>query len=84
VVPLLGDARGLTVADADPVLRLVNEFAAVEVSLDRSANGPRLLVTDTESGRSIHLDPLELASFCEASEEDRRNWLRVGPYKDDP
>jgi hypothetical protein len=54
----------------------------VRVSVDTSANGPRLLVEDLESGDRVFLDPLELASFCHASEEDRQAWLLVGPYRD--
>ena len=62
---------------------LASEFARVLVSVDSSANGPRLLVEDLESGESVFLDPLELASFCHASDEDRQAWLLVGPYRDD-
>jgi hypothetical protein len=60
---------------------LVNEFAAVRVSLDVSANGPRLLVEDLESGEQVFLCPLELASFTQATPEDREDWLRVGNYR---
>jgi hypothetical protein len=62
---------------------LTNEFASVRVSLDASANGPRLLVEDLETGARIFLDPLELASFCLATDADRTGWLRVGHYRDD-
>jgi hypothetical protein len=61
----------------------MNEFASVRVSVDSRANGVRLLVEDVESGRRVFLDPLELASFCIASEADRVAWLRVGPYRDE-
>ena len=61
---------------------LVNEFAAVAVSLDTSGNGPRLLVEDLESGDRIFLTPLELASLCLATDEDREDWIRVGDYRD--
>ena len=40
-----------------------NEFAAVEVARDESANGARLLIRDLTSGRSIYLDPLELEAL---------------------
>lgn len=60
---------------------LVNEFAAVRVSLDINGNGPRLLVEDLESGEHVFLCPLELASFTEATPEDREDWLRVGNYR---
>jgi hypothetical protein len=60
---------------------LVNEFAAVRVSLDVSGNGPRLLVEDLEGGEHVFLCPLELASFTLATPEDREDWLRVGNYR---
>jgi hypothetical protein len=59
---------------------MTNEFAAVRLWLDTSANGPRLLVEDLESGREVFLDPLELSSFTLATPEDREEWLRVGNY----
>ena len=60
---------------------LVNEFAAVRLSLDVSGNGPRLLVEDLEGGEQVFLCPLELASFTVASPEDREEWVRVGNYR---
>ncbi len=57
-------------------LQLENEFGKVVVALDLSANGPRLRIEDLRNGRSIHLDPLELASLT---------WLthdRLGPFLD--
>jgi hypothetical protein len=60
---------------------LVNEFAAVRVSLDVNGNGPRLLVEDLEGGEEVFLCPLELASFTLATPEDREEWLRVGNYR---
>jgi hypothetical protein len=62
---------------------LTSEFASVRVSVDHNANGVRLLVEDIESGARVFLEPLELASFCYATEDDRVAWLRVGPYRDD-
>ncbi|WP_375486124.1 hypothetical protein [uncultured Mycobacterium sp.] len=62
---------------------MVNEFAAVRLSLDLNGNGPRLLVEDLESGTHIFLCPLELASFTLATPEDREDWLRVGNYRAD-
>ena len=62
---------------------LANEFASVRVGVDRSANGVRVQVEDIETGKSVYLDPLELASLCHASPEDRLGWLRVGPYGPD-
>ena len=60
---------------------LVNEFAAVRVSLDVSGNGPRLLVENLDGGEQVFLCPLELASFSLATPEDREDWLRVGNYR---
>jgi hypothetical protein len=60
---------------------IASEFAAVRVTVDRLANGPRLLVEDLDTGVSIYLEPLELASFCLATEEDRLQWLNVGAYR---
>ena len=60
---------------------LVNEFAAVRVSLDLNGNGPRLLIEDLEDSGQIFLCPLELASFTLATPEDREDWLRVGNYR---
>jgi len=60
---------------------LVNEFAAVRVSLDLNGNGPRLLIEDLEGNEHIFLCPLELASFTLATPEDREDWLRVGNYR---
>jgi hypothetical protein len=62
---------------------MINEFAAVRLWLDRSGNGPRLLVEDLESGDEVFLDPLELSSFTLATPEDREDWLRVGNYRGD-
>jgi hypothetical protein len=68
---------------AEDAVVLTSEFATVRVSVDTSANGPRLLVEDLESGEGVFLDPLELASFCHAGDEERLAWLLVGPYRDD-
>lgn len=60
-----------------------NEFAVVRVSVDDTGNGPRLLVEDAETGDHIFLSPLELASLCLATPEDREDWIRVGNYRDE-
>lgn len=62
---------------------LSNEFAVVRISLDDTGNGPRLLVEDAETGDQIFLSPLELASLCLATPEDREEWIRVGNYRDE-
>lgn len=67
------EAEGVVVA---------NEFAAVRVRLDTTANGPRLRVEDLDGDAVTYLEPLELASFCLATDADRRRWLAVGAYQD--
>ncbi|HEV7871191.1 MAG: hypothetical protein JWR28_2679 [Modestobacter sp.] len=62
---------------------LMNEFASVRLTLDTAGHGPRLLVEDTETGAEILLSPIELASLCLATSDDRLNWLRVGQYRDE-
>jgi hypothetical protein len=56
-------------------LRLASEFAAVEVARDDRGNGPRLMIRDTRSGRSLLLDPLELAALACARHEDLTPFL---------
>ena len=51
-------------------MRLISEFAAVEVERDDSGNGPRLLIRDVRSGRCILLDPLELSALAWARHDD--------------
>lgn len=46
-----------------------NEFATVHVAVDRSANGPTLVIVDPASGREIALDPLELQALAWARHE---------------
>lgn len=60
---------------------MASEFAAVSLRIDHAANGPRLHVRDTESGVEAYLEPLELASFCEANTDEREAWLAVGAYR---
>jgi hypothetical protein len=62
---------------------LANEFASVRISLDTAGHDARLVVTDIESGNEIILSAIELASLCQATPEDRTNWLRVGEYRDE-
>ncbi len=49
---------------------LTSEFAAVEIERDDSGNGPRLLVRDARSGKTIYLDPLELWALAWARHDD--------------
>jgi len=46
-----------------PHLTLRSEFASVELTLDRGANGPRLGITDMRTGRVNYFDPLELEAL---------------------
>lgn len=64
----------------DGSIELASEFASVRVSLDSSGRGPRLKVEDLESDAVAHLDAIELASMCHATDEQRKEWLRTGPY----
>jgi hypothetical protein len=65
-----------------PLAVVENEFASVTVSLDTAGHSPRLRVQDNESGDWILLSAIELASFCQATSEDRLGWLRVGLYRE--
>jgi hypothetical protein len=61
---------------------IANEFAAVRVQVTPCGRGIRLVVQDLESGASVSLDPLDLRSFCLASEDEQIAWLRSGPYSE--
>jgi hypothetical protein len=56
----------------------MNEFAAVEIASDNSANGPRLLIRDLQTGREIYLDPLELAALAWTRHEELSPLLDPG------
>jgi hypothetical protein len=51
-------------------VRLISEFAAVEIERDDTGNGPRLLIRDARSGQCIYIDPLELTALAWARHED--------------
>jgi hypothetical protein len=61
---------------------IANEFAAVRVQVVSCGRGVRLIVQDLESGASVSLDPLDLRSFCLASEDEQIGWLRSGAYRE--
>ena len=61
---------------------IANEFAAVRVEVARRGRGVRLVVSDMESGATVSLDPLDLRSFCLASEDEQIAWLRSGAYRE--
>jgi hypothetical protein len=45
-------------------VKLVNEFAAVEVDLDETGHGPRLRVRDLlRGGAAVYLDPMQLEAL---------------------
>jgi hypothetical protein len=54
---------------APVILELRNEFAAVDVRVDRRGRTPRLMVRDLRSGAAAFLDPLELESIATAGAE---------------
>lgn len=51
-------------------MRIVNEYAAVEVELNTEGNGPRLMVKDLSTGKSVFLDPIELQALAWATHKD--------------
>lgn len=55
-----------------------NEFAAVSVTVDDSANGPRLRLEDHRGERVRYLDPLQLEALVWASDEQLRVLLDPG------
>ena len=61
---------------------IANEFAAVRVQVTPCGRGVRLVVQDLESGASVSLDPLDLRTFCLASEDEQIAWLRSGTYRE--
>ena len=61
---------------------IANEFAAVRVEVTRCGRGVRLVVRDLETGASVSLDPLDLRTFCLASEDEQMAWLRSGAYRE--
>jgi hypothetical protein len=61
---------------------IANEFAAVRVQVARRGRGVRLVVQDLETGASVSLDPLDLRTFCLASEDEQVAWLRSGAYRE--
>ncbi len=63
-------------------MTLNNEFASVEIERDDNGNGPRLLVRDARSGKTILLDPLELASLAWVRHEELAPFL--DPARLDP
>jgi hypothetical protein len=47
--------------EKEPImLKLKNEYASLELTIDYQANGPRLKITDLISGKATYLDPLQV------------------------
>ncbi len=67
------DANGRSTDNG--MLRLMSEFAVVEVARDERGNGPRLMIRDLQRGRSILLDPLELAALAAVRHEELQPFL---------
>jgi hypothetical protein len=63
-------------------LLLTSGFAAVEVDRDDNGNGPRLRIRDLRSGKSVCLDPLELAALVWVRHDDLLPFL--DPSRLDP
>jgi len=63
-------------------MTLNSEFASVEIDRDDTGNGPRLLIRDARSGKTILLDPLELASLAWVRHEELLPFL--DPARLDP
>lgn len=61
---------------------IANEFACVRVRVVRQGRGTRLVLLDLDSGATVSLDPLDLRSFCLASEDEQAAWLRSGVYRE--
>lgn len=49
---------------------LVNEFARVLIEYDDSANGCRLRIQSLRTGRTAHLDPLQLESLTWLTDQE--------------
>jgi hypothetical protein len=63
-------------------VQLTSEFAAVQIERDDSGNGPRLKIQDLRSGRSVLLDPLELAALVWVRHDELLRFL--DPSRLDP
>ena len=59
-------------------MELESEFGHVQVELDNSANGVRLMIKDLKTGQSIFLDPLELEGLAWARHGDLAPLLDPG------
>jgi len=62
-------------------MRLISEFAAVEIARDDRGNGPRLMIRDLQTGQEIYLDPMELAALAWTRHEDLLPLLDPGRFE---
>jgi hypothetical protein len=51
-------------AEPESIAEVVSEFAAVALSVDHDANGPRLRIEDLKTGHVGFLDALELETLA--------------------
>ncbi len=71
----------------DKEIVVVSEFGHVSVGIDRSANGPRLVLRDLRTEKVAYFDPLELESLVWCNHEQlaeildpaRTRWPSDGP-----
>jgi hypothetical protein len=61
--------------DLQPLGVVDSEFACVQLSIDRSGNGPRLRIEDLAHDKVGYLDALTLEALCWASEGHLRRLL---------
>ena len=52
------------------ILNLNSEFATIQLSVNRDANGDRLQIVDVRGGKCAFFDPLELEALAWASHSD--------------
>ncbi|MDH6288237.1 hypothetical protein M2275_003143 [Rhodococcus opacus] len=57
------------------IVDMRSEFATVQVSVDRTANGPRLRIVDTRRRTEILLDPLELEALTRLDHDQLRELI---------
>jgi hypothetical protein len=62
----------LTDPDAPVPFVIRNEFAMVEVALERRESGDLLRITDVPGGASVSLDALELEALCSLGPQERQ------------
>ncbi len=61
-----------------PALIIGNEFACVSVSIDEHGHDPRLMIEDLDTGATVWLDALILASLAREKVENLVRHLMPG------